>query len=279
MVSWSKHNINNLLLNPALVTPADIAQLQQLCADYPYSGLFALTYLEALHQNADIRLGKELPKYAYLVSERSKLYRLLNEPVLEKEESFPVKGVEDSTPFVLPTDSSSVSLEHPQNESVNEEFAVENLNDEKKLPEFDPLDKLIKESAVSSLYAVELQVDPQSSPKQVADPVDKKEVSLQNPKEANSFMDWLNRGSKGNGTTQENSPTERAPVDFYSPIKKAKESVNSENIPVSETLAKIFVIQGNYPKAIQIYEQLILTFPEKKLYFAAQIKKITQKEI
>ena len=61
---------------------------------------------------------------------------------------------------------------------------------------------------------------------------------------------------------------------FYSPQKKAKESLNAETIPVSETLAKIFELQGNYPKAIAVYQQLILNFPEKKTYFARQIRNL-----
>ncbi|NBX81313.1 MAG: hypothetical protein EBQ94_13240, partial [Flavobacteriales bacterium] len=52
--------------------------------------------------------------------------------------------------------------------------------------------------------------------------------------------------------------------EFFSPSKKAKESVDENKMPVSETLAKIFALQGNYPKSIYVYEQLILIFPEKK---------------
>ena len=35
-------------------------------------------------------------------------------------------------------------------------------------------------------------------------------------------------------------------------------------------MAKISALQGNYPKAIYAYEQLILTNPEKKVFFASQ---------
>jgi pentatricopeptide repeat protein len=45
----------------------------------------------------------------------------------------------------------------------------------------------------------------------------------------------------------------------------------------TETLAEIYVKQGNYPKAIKIYEQLMLSNPEKKLFFASRIKYIKLK--
>lgn len=73
----------------------------------------------------------------------------------------------------------------------------------------------------------------------------------------------------------EDNPRIRAQKNtFYNPVNMAKKSVQESDEFITETLARIYVKQGNIPKAIRAYQKLSLKFPEKTTYFAALIEEL-----
>jgi hypothetical protein len=63
-------------------------------------------------------------------------------------------------------------------------------------------------------------------------------------------------------------PTPEENINLAEPFTKSSESL------MTETLAKVYLQQKNYTKAIQAYKILILKYPEKSGFFADQIRAI-----
>ena len=107
--------------------------------------------------------------------------------------------------------------------------------------------------------------------------------------ETHSFAEWLSltkvkkidRSANQNqgdliDTFIENEPSISKPKKetFFSPAESAKESLLENDSIVTETLARVYLEQGHYDKAIASYEKLSLKFPQKSTFFANQIKLI-----
>ena len=61
-----------------------------------------------------------------------------------------------------------------------------------------------------------------------------------------------------------------------SPIDGASE-IGDDDLFYTESLAGVYASQGFYKRAIDIYEKLILLYPEKNSYFASLIKEVKKK--
>ncbi len=62
-------------------------------------------------------------------------------------------------------------------------------------------------------------------------------------------------------------------------FEMAINSIDKEEIMVSESLAEIHVQQGKFDKAIEVYRKLSLQNPEKKTYFAAKIEQLNKEKL
>jgi len=61
---------------------------------------------------------------------------------------------------------------------------------------------------------------------------------------------------------------------FFSPTETAKTSLIENNELVTETLARVYLEQEHFNKAIQAYKKLSLKYPKKSSFFAVQINLI-----
>jgi hypothetical protein len=204
--------------------------------------------------------------------------------------------------------------EEEEEEILNDDLIQTNELKEESIPEpiaadetltqteDEVLEASILTNAVEQIYPFTLASEKKAPEQDVVsdDSLEDDEVlektNVETPK-FNSFSGWLSQGIKQNQTTisaekpsenvldnkkeelidkfiEKNPSISRPKKEFFSAPKKAQESVVEDNLLYSETLANIFVLQGNLPLAIKAYEQLCLTIPEKKLIFAKKIEEL-----
>ena len=101
---------------------------------------------------------------------------------------------------------------------------------------------------------------------------DKREIpaneELQKRKQKNkALIDKIIESNPGHIRTKEEQK-------FYTPDTTAKESLLDNEHLVTETLAKIYGLQGNVNKAVRAYQILSLKYPQKSAYFASLIQKL-----
>ncbi len=286
----NKVNINQHLFHSGGLNEREISEFKELISCYPYASVFVIAYLEALKKVGHIHYEEELSKHAFKITNRVFLYQLLHKESTQSENAI---AAEEVIAIEKKDDNKKID-DVIEMEEIPSKADSETSEENTKViaPVEDVLDKLIQSSVANTIYINEFNKQEASNP---AEPKEMGKVILDNNvieeqtitqpnKEPKSFNSWLKMGSASQKLEKDERkstmiPIEKPKREFYSPSKKAKESIDGNKMPVSETLAKIFVLQGNYPKAIYVYEQLIIIFPEKKNIFASQIKQLSKKLI
>ena len=237
---------------------------------YPYASSFSILYLKSLSNSKDIRFDSELEKHAFRIQSRSVLFDLIHNKNEEQQILIP-EIIEIET----------------QQEITSEELLIEEIDSRES-----ELEKQILSAAFSANYVDKelTQIEPELVSSEIIFLPTQEMLSPKKPEiddsTSLSFGSWLKVNNSRavlseevdfDEPKQEFYTFEKPKKEFFSPVKKAKESVDENKMPVSETLARIFELQGNFPKAIYVYEQLSLIFPKKKTYFASQINLLKKK--
>lgn len=283
----SLQQIANYIEQPNSIPKDELESLKQLCETYPYTQTFPLLYLKALANHQDVRLEGELQKYAFRISDRFSLYSILHQQA--NAEIQPTHEVEEDKIVIQ---AQQVEL---KNEAKTSQTGIlPSLSDETlaKL-QITPLSYNIEIEEQEALNQIQNQEQAEALNKEGEESVEKDKVTEKKTSkkvESQNFTSWLHRNELYQTYENQHRPlsvnkeieekvfaNRNTKQEMYSPIKKAKESIDDTRIPVSETLGKIYEVQGNFSKALKVYEQLMMLIPEKKTYFAGKIEELNKK--
>jgi len=306
----NRNDFNRFISGGALPGPGDLEGIRELTDLFPWFHAAHLVLLRGLKENADVRFESQLRSSALSVSDREVLYHYLfmqpAEPEIKAEaEAEPVVIQEAETeaePVVIHEAEAQVEPEpepeaEPEPEPEPEVFSAEAAvmavvttreeliaEIEARLAEMASASATVLELDHASQPESESVPEPEPEPEQPAESVEPppyeeellefigdEEPVAPEPEQKLTPADLIDRFIMTNPRIERMTPAAEQQVKDL-----AEPSTEEQGTFITETLAGIYVNQGYYFKAINIYEKLSLKYPEKSAYFASRIEKIKE---
>jgi hypothetical protein len=286
-----------------------LGEVYELIDIFPYFQSAHLLLLKGLQNNADVKFENQLRKSSMHVGDRAVLYWLLrknaisesDKTVVKQQSDFKTEKVIDTQQTVIESAKNSEYMIHEIEKDSGETRINENddtrgkptghsvmiaaepdniepdgvifLNDENTSQAADKVFFMDPGFAFTEHPdLLELDLTEDNSPNVTSDEtgMEEPEEVLIDPKKMLQ-SELIDRFIIANPRIEPSRDKAYVPTeDFSKPIV-----VEAAGL-VTETLAKIYISQGYYSKAMDIYEKLSLKFPEKSSYFAAQIEKVKE---
>lgn len=301
-------SLSTYIRQPELLDAATIDELSALVERYPYFQAARLLLLRGLYQLQSDRFGVELRRAALFVPDRARLFELIEgEHFKSSPEQQPTQTI--ATSAAAPSTASSPAdrtqslidsflQQQPEEPKPRRTRAVDATTDyigyllqmedassatptldiapllEKKRPEGDPVPG--PSSTPTETASTEFSESPVEAP---AD--EQLESTAESPSEAPTKT-TTETTTRTTGTTT-GTPAETPAGSTAESVSVSEDELpplgldeSDENVPseayFTETLARIYIKQGKYGKAIEIIRRLNLNYPKKSRYFADQIR-------
>ena len=232
-----QQRIYEWIKHPELLNRDTLYELRTLLAHYPYFQTARLLYLKNLFLLHDITFGEEVRRAALYMADRRILFSLV------EGERYTLK-----------------SLEKPQ--TVDEGSGID-----RTLSLIDAfLSTLPEEPATPGIMVLPVEAATDYTAYLLQEPTEEKAVPEEAPKMKG--QEWIDNFLE----KSEEQPLIASMTEEEEDETEKNEPESEEESYFTETLAKIYVKQQRYSKALEIITRLNLKYPEKNAYFADQIR-------
>jgi hypothetical protein len=226
-------------------------ELRSTLALYPYFQTARLLLLQNLYLLHDPSFDQELRQAAIYITDRKVLFQMIEAAHYQLKVQKPQQ--EKKAVSADERDSRTLSLIDDFLDSLPKDNEEENQKKGKRKPT--PADAAVDYVA----YLLESETE------------EEREQAAKAPQLiGQSLIDSFINNDKGKIKLNEN-PTLKPDLDSDLTTEK-KEGKTGEQGIFTETMARIYIKQGNYSKALEIIRQLSLENPKKNVYFADQIR-------
>ena len=278
-------------------TASDVTALRGLVARYPYSGVLRLWLAKASHMAEDLNRNDDLLAAGAHVPSRRALFQALMGPDLveaaqhihQEVLAAPEVSEEELVKLVWHNvDAASEAVPETSSEPALEEKAPEELEGHARDAMVAAIASTL-EHEVSQWTAEESMTAPSKTevPTGVLVPAVTHQAAP-----TSLFGRWLQQRARETGFGQDELAERGAAalIDAFlakgdvkiGPVRDALESTENwakqglveDPSLVTETMAKLYAQQGQMGRARKAYKLLALKYPEKSVYFAAQLKKL-----
>jgi len=266
-MSMTRDQMLRYLEDQSQLNERTLGELREILDEFPYFQSAHLLYVRNLQMESNFRFSGQLKTSAIYATDRAVLYHLLNPGAAKKQIEdhsleINVASVQDDIASIelsedLPgpvTESEEIiSYANNRGERENSDLLNFELSDHPYVLEG------IRDEAEETLS------EPVNEDGQLAA---KKETG-KDPEQKVSLIDRFIKDNPAFTVKQSESSGITEKIN-----KQQDNSVESDEF-ITETLARIYMKQGLYQKAITAFQKLSLKYPEKSVYFARQIEEVT----
>ncbi len=272
--------ITTLLNNPFAINELQTALLEKVVHEFPFFQSARALYLKGLYNQNSFKYNYALKITAAHTADRNILFDYItsndfvtisNQYSLQKEAEISEIAVENS--IVVPPYKIEKSIIDSINAS-NPDFVSEEIKRENLIAEVEKITEKLEIGKPLEFSASEKHSFQEWLQLSKNVPIERENIAIEVKNESEIDPEKQKKNEIIDKFIQANPKIPQIKHDSISTSFIMEPSKSDNSYLMTETLAKVYLEQKKYQKAIQAYDILILKYPEKSSFFADRIEEI-----